>query len=201
MRACSGARKPRLSTEGGMSCTTPSVTMMTPASRSGGTSASPLASAANRRVPSSPSPSSASMKRGSTSARLPKRRCSSARTCVGHRRPVAEGLRGRAVDHDRDDVLHLVALFLDEGGVRQRQERRGRGRARARSRSGRGRRARGRRAAATTAREAVEDARRDERGEADREQRTSPIARAARAAPARGPDRPCSCRSAHTSRC
>jgi hypothetical protein len=61
-----------------MSWTTPSVTKMTPARRSGGTSARPLDKAANRRVPSSPLPSSASMKRGSTSASEPKRRSSSA---------------------------------------------------------------------------------------------------------------------------
>jgi hypothetical protein len=41
---------------------------------------------------------------------------------VGHRLPIAEGLRGRAIDHHCDDVFHLVALFLDESRVRERQE-------------------------------------------------------------------------------
>ena len=78
--ACSGARKPRSAVEAGMSCTTPSVTMTTPARRSGGTSASAFDSAENSRVPSSFSASPASTKRGSTSGIAPRRRCSSART-------------------------------------------------------------------------------------------------------------------------
>ncbi|GJE45873.1 hypothetical protein AEGHOMDF_5073 [Methylobacterium soli] len=72
---------PSAASVGGMSCTTPSVSITTPASRSGGTSASAWDRAVNSFVPSSPSrESGTSMKRGSMLVSAPKRRCNSART-------------------------------------------------------------------------------------------------------------------------
>ena len=50
--ACTGASKPRPAAEAGTSCTSPSVIMTTPASRSGGTSASACARSVNSMVPS-----------------------------------------------------------------------------------------------------------------------------------------------------
>ncbi len=80
-RTWSGALMPSWARVAGMSCTTPSVSITIPASRSGGTSASAWLRAVNSLVPSSPSlESGTSMKRGSMSVSAPKRRCSSART-------------------------------------------------------------------------------------------------------------------------
>ena len=66
MSACSGAAKPSAAASAGTSCTRPSVIMMAPATRSGGTSASVELSAENSRVPSfSPSACPASATRTS----------------------------------------------------------------------------------------------------------------------------------------
>ncbi len=44
---------------------------------------------------------------------------------VGDRRPVAERLRARAIDHDGDDVLDRLALLLDQRGIGERQQHQG----------------------------------------------------------------------------
>ena len=109
-----------------MSCTTPSVSITTPASRSGGTSASAWPSAANSRVPSSPSlASGTSMKRGSMSVQRAEAALQLGPDRVGHLRPVAERLRAGAVDHDGHDVLHRLALLPHQGGIGERRQHQG----------------------------------------------------------------------------
>ncbi len=78
---CSGARKPRACAASGTSCTTPSVTRIAPATRSGGTSARPDCKAEKSRVPSVPPDASrASIVRISTLGSAASRRFSASAT-------------------------------------------------------------------------------------------------------------------------
>ena len=106
IRACSGASNPSSFTVAGMSWITPSVIMIAPAIRSGGTSARALPSAVKSSVPASPALSS---NLDDTRLRCCATRQAAARSAQA-RRSVMSGraprsLRGRAVD-DYGDHCH-----------------------------------------------------------------------------------------------
>ena len=81
-RTCSGAVAGRASRFAGTSCTSPSVSMMTAPTRSGGTSARPLASGPKRLVPSVEMPPPASMVRTSRPWNCASCFCSASRAAV-----------------------------------------------------------------------------------------------------------------------
>ena len=198
--ACTGAWKPSAAALAGMSWTRPSVIMKAPATRSTGTSDSAEDSAPNSLVPSvSPSACPASTTR--TSSPLIFFRLSTSASCafaVSWLR-CAEILARALVDHDGGDRGQRLAVLAGEGGIGERQQdQRQRGDAH-------------RRAARAAEQQQRRD--RDDRGERDpqHERRNEgrerdavlhgATAPAVRSAPARAPGRPCSCRSACTSRC
>ena len=118
--------------------------------------------------------------------------------------PVAERLAGALVDDDDGDVGEALALLLAQRRIGERGEQARRARS-ARSSAPRVRR---NSSSATSTERQARPRRPEQRARAPsaRSRSTSschaasltPTARAARAAPARAPGRPCSCRSAHT---
>ena len=218
--ACTGAWKPSAAALAGMSCTRPSVIRNAPATRSTGTSDSAEDSAPNSLVPSvSPSAWPASTTRTSSPLIFFKAIDQRFLRLRGFACAVAEILARALVDHDGGDRGQRLAVLAGEGGIGERQQRS----APARRRAPRRRASAGTAAASTRAsdhstivgtrarcRRAPDRCGRapDEAGSEarcpdnlHRWRVTSLIARAVRSAPARAPGRPCSCRSACTSRC
>ena len=125
--ACSGALKPAVA---GTSWTWPSVTMMAPAMREGGTSRKAPSSAPNSRVsvrssaalaaPASTTRTSNCLKRASRSLQAGDR-------LVGLLGAVADVLALAAVDDQRDDALQRIALLVEQHRIDQRQRKRGEG--------------------------------------------------------------------------
>ena len=200
--ACSGAAKPSAAASAGTSCTRPSVIMMAPATRSGGTSASVEDSAENSRVPSvSPSASPASATRTSRPGMRLSRSTSVARAASVCGIAVAEILARALVDDDGGDRGDRVAILARQRRIGERQHHQ------------RQRHGAHRRAAAARQQQQRRDQhgarrtppRRHSRAPAERMRRRSsnqaPTVPAARAAPGYAPGRLCSCRSARTSRC
>ena len=199
--ACTGASKPSAAADFGTSCTWPSVIMMTPDRRSGGTLASARLRSANRLVPEGPSPVGLEESTHFTSSpgslpSLTSRSDLMAAVCSGRPR---DGLARALVGDDDGDVGEALALLLAQRWIGERGQQGGESQ-------------RAQRGAARAPQQQCGDQNDRERGRTPEQggraasarcRSTSslqlcPIARAARAAPARAPDRPCSCRSAHT---
>ena len=184
-----------------MSCTTPSVTMIAPPTRSGGTSASAARSAANSRVPSVLGVVARRLDEAGLDVAERARAASRAR-----RAPCRSARRARrwsgcrtAIDHDGDDVLQRTRGPRARG--RDRAERSSSSAsASARSHAPRTARqtSRGRRRPAQRPPSAIKQ--RATEGAARRAIDQALNAQAFPEGPSRGPGRPCSCRSACTSR-
>ena len=199
--ACTGASKPSVCADFGTSCTWPSVIMMTPASRSGGVLASALLRSAKRLVPAAASPVGL---RGGDPAHLQVGDAAElalelAADGGGLLGPAGDGLARALVDDDDGDVGEALALLLPQRRVGEREQQRGeRQGAQQRAAAARGT------AAAPPARPpAPRPPRTGAPAASARNRSTSSCvmrltARAVRAAPARAPGRPCSCRSART---
>ena len=198
--ACTGAWKPSAAALAGMSCTRPSVIRNAPATRSTGTSDSAEDSAPNSLVPSvSPSACPASTTR--TSSPLIFFSVSTSASC-------ALAVSWLRVPKFWLGLLSITTAATEDNGSRSSRVKEGLASASRISAS-----AATRTAAPRDAAEQQQHRDRDDRGQRDpqHDRRNEggerdavlhgSIAPTARSGPARGPGRPCSCRSGCTSRC
>ncbi len=203
MSAWIGALKPSASALCGTSLTMPSVTSTAPAICEGGTSSTSLVSSEKSAVPSPSGRSAACTSRTSKPPSASSRAFKAATAACVCAARLPRRLAGAVVDDERDDARQRIAFLTLQDRIDERQdEERG------------GERAQPRAAHPLPGEEREHD---DEDGteRCDERQRQQWIegegepghvfrrltARAARAAPGRAPGRPCSCRSACTSRC
>ena len=161
----------------------------------GGTSASAEPSAVNNRVPSvSPSDCPASTTRTSSPGMRLRRSTIAARACFGLPRAVAEILARAFVDHDDGDRAERVAILARERriGEREHDERQ---RQRADDGAAAARYQEQQRQNESRSNGGPQNLGGDERERTrHRDSSSSPTAPAVRAAPARAPGPPCSCR-------
>ena len=200
-----GRREAERRGSAGTSWTRPSVIRMAPATRSGGTSARPAASAANSRVPSV-SPSACA---GLDDAHLEIRECGRAarsapraplRSAAG---AFAEALARALVDHDRGDRGQRIAVLAGEATDWRAPAPRSASATGAHQRAAAAHRAAAAPTTTTATATAAHSTRRGTSGAnaIPKFHRVLLLAQPLEQRRARAPGRPCSCRSACTSRC